>query len=47
MIEPRPNEEKLVPLDTSGESIDVEVKDKEQETKSKEPEVTVEQVKDI
>lgn len=44
MIEPRPNEEKLVPLDTSGESIDVEVKDKEQETKSKEPEVTVEQV---
>jgi hypothetical protein len=44
MIEPRPNEEKLVPLDTSGESVDVEVKDKEQETKSKDPEVTVEQV---
>lgn len=39
MIEPRPNEEKLVPLDTTGESIDVELK----EEKKEESNITVEQ----
>ena len=44
MIEPRPNEEKLVPLDTSGESVDVELKDeKEEKVENSDSQITVEQ----
>ena len=44
MIEPRPNEEKLVPLDTSGESVDVELKDeKEEKVENNDSQITVEQ----
>ena len=42
-MQPQPNEEKLVPLDTSGESVDVEVKDDKEKKKKDDPEITVEQ----
>lgn len=47
MIEPRPNEEKLVPLDTTGESVDVELKDeKEEKVQKNDSEISVEQTEE-